>query len=137
MLGIQFVKLNANWNADPNAPEANLIDGGDYVELTFLLNSFAFDAVDGERATLHFTDCSRWLLGGTNDEGWYLGQCRYSGIAPTWGEFYEIVGDDPLALAALDPDEWEPARGAGRRHFLFYLRDETFECFASDWHLIR
>jgi hypothetical protein len=29
-------------------------------------------------------------LGRTNDEGWYLGQCRFSKVAPTWGEFYHV-----------------------------------------------
>ncbi len=69
-------------------------------------------------------------------EGWYRGQCRFSGIAPEWGEFYEVEGD---LLLAQEPNDWkaglakEPRQGS--RHFLFYMRDETFECDAIDWRV--
>jgi hypothetical protein len=60
-----------------------------------------------------------------------------SGIADTApslrrGEFYEIVGPDALAHAPID---WQSTNhvNAGKRHFLFYLRDGTFECFADAW----
>jgi hypothetical protein len=71
-------------------------------------------------------------LGSTNDEGWCLGQCRYGAIAPAWGKFSEIVGPDALAHAPID---WQSTNhvNAGKRHFLFYLRDRTFECFADAW----
>jgi hypothetical protein len=45
----------------------------------------------------------RYRLGNTNDEGWYRGQCRFSKLAPAWGEFYEVEGD-PLMDKA--PDDW-------------------------------
>jgi hypothetical protein len=88
--------------------------------------------VPNEQGSLTFIECSEWGLGSTNDEGWHLGQCRYSRIAPEWGEFYEIVGTDPLAH---EPNDWKSTGQAdvGKRHFLFYLRDETFECFANEW----
>ena len=128
----KFEQLNVGWNADPNVPEPRVtLENGD-VLLSFALNSFIFDRFKlGERGTLRFTGCSRYLLGGTNDEGWYRGQCRYSKIAPQWGEFYEVVGDDPLRDQST---EWESNAGSGRdRHFLFYFRDDTFECIADDW----
>ncbi|MBU3972721.1 MAG: hypothetical protein KKE42_02845, partial [Alphaproteobacteria bacterium] len=86
----------------------------------------------GAEAVLTFAGCTRWRLGLTNDHGWFGGQCRYSGIAPAWGEFYEIVDDDPVRDA---PDDWrvEGSDKPSGRHFLFYLRDETFECMADDW----
>jgi hypothetical protein len=128
----EFRQLNIGWNADPNVPDSRVTSDNSDVMLRFTLNSFVFDRFRfGERGTLRFTDCSRYRLGGTNDEGWYLGQCRYSKIAPQWGEFYEIVGDDPLRYEST---EWVTATGSGRdRHFLFYLRDGTFECIADDW----
>jgi hypothetical protein len=74
-------------------------------------------------------------LGATNDEGWYRGQCRFSRLAPSWGEFYEVAGD---LLLSKCPNDWryvsqEPGRAL--RHFLFYLRDETFECDARAYAL--
>jgi hypothetical protein len=66
-----------------------------------------------------------------NDEGWYLGQCRFSKIAPAWGEFYEVDGD--LKLESV-PNDWivvGPESRTTAKHFLFYLRDQTFECDAE------
>lgn len=127
-----FLQLNVGWNAEPNAPEPRVAPSGHDILLTFDLNAFVYKQFsEGERGTLRFTNCSRYRLGSTNDEGWYRGQCRYSTIAPCWGEFYELVGDDPLKD---QPDDWRAAGGSGAsRHFLFYFRDETFECFAEDW----
>ena len=82
---------------------------------------------------LTFQDCWRYRIGPTNDEGWYKGQCRFSRIAPQWGKFYEVSGDLRLERVTLD---WivnaadVPKVG---RHFLFYFRDETFECDATSW----
>jgi hypothetical protein len=89
---------------------------------------------DRQRGSLRFTDCWRYRLGPTNDEGWYLDQCRFSKLAPAWGEFYEVAGD--LLLERL-PDSWVVLgdRTKESRHFLFYLRDGTFECDAASWGL--
>jgi hypothetical protein len=132
----QFVRLNLDWNAEPNDPGEQIEQIGPEVRLSFSLNPWQYDAGEGERAELHFSDCSKWRLGPTNDEGWHRGQCRYSGVAPAWGEFYEIVGDDPLRDA---PDDWREIGSTQRpqRHFLFYLRDQTFECIAAEWRLHR
>lgn len=136
MTDLTFKHLNHGWNAEPNAPEERVSVSGDTVHLTFYLNPWAYAAEEEERATLSFGNCSAWRLGGTNDEGWYKGQCRYSGIAPAWGEFYEISGQD---ARQPQPDDWHllAGRAAEPRHFLFYLRDCTFECFAAGWRLER
>lgn len=126
-----FVRLNIGWNAEPNVPEPKVL-----VESTALRLQFSLAAADtamiGPLAELRFDNCQRWRLGPTNDEGWYMGQCRYSGFAPRWGEFYELVGEDGLRRV---PTDWQPMpqAGSGVRHFLFYFRDETFECYASEW----
>jgi hypothetical protein len=35
----------------------------------------------------------------------------------------------------LEPSDWKVLRNGppASRHFLFYFRDETFECMAADW----
>ena len=131
-----FVKLNVGWNAEPNDPCETIAVDGDAVDLAFLLNPWAYDASEGNIARLIFTGVNRWRIGSTNEEGWYRGDCRYSGIAPAWGEFYEIVGDDPHRNAPSDWHELAP-RADSTRHFLFYLRDSTFECIAADWSFHR
>ncbi|MGE3832819.1 MAG: hypothetical protein AB7F76_17655 [Parvibaculaceae bacterium] len=131
-----FVQLNIDWNADPNVPFPEVFVKDSEVRLWFLLNHFAYEAEKGEAGILVFNGCSAWRLGSENDEGWYLGQCRYSRLAPAWGQFYELRGDDDLRDL---PDDWQVPhpRGNGQRHFLFYMRDDMFECLALDWRLER
>jgi hypothetical protein len=131
---LDFHHLNLGWNADPNCPETEVIVVGTTVVVTFRAKAFPLRA-DG---FLVFNNCSSWMLSSINDHAYFLGQCRY-GVkapaerkAPEWGEFYEIVGDDPLAHAG---DDWQylsqPA--LTDNHYMFYMRDDTFECFADSW----
>ena len=126
-----FTRLNDGWNAEPNAPGPNVVEDGDDVVLRFFLNAFQFpEFKEGDLGILRFSDCSRYRLGPTNDEGWYRGQCRFSKRAPAWGEFYLATGDSNLLDA---PEDWRylaPPRGEVK-HFLFYFRDNTFECVAE------
>jgi len=128
-----FTKLNHGWNAEPNCPAPLVSMIGKDLTLEFLLNPFQFpDFANAEKGILLFSNCWRYRLGTTNHEGWYRGQCRFSQIAPSWGELYEVNGDlllSKLSLKWITTDEQSPLS----RHFLFYLRDETFECDATDW----
>lgn len=130
---LSFRKLNEGWNAEPNAPNPRVAISGRDLLLRFLLNPYRFKSfAEDDEGVLRFENCVRYRLGATNDEGWYRGQCRYSKLAPEWGEFYEIVGPDPQLV---DPTDWKLAGGVSTssRHFLFYFRDGTFECVAADW----
>ena len=128
-----FTKLNAGWNAEPNGSEPHAFVEGTSLVLEFLLNDMQCpEYKNAEKGVLRFSDCWRYRIGSTNDEGWYRGQCRFSRLAPAWGEFYEVQGDlllDKLPLKWVTIGEPPPAS----RHFLFYLRDQTFECDASTW----
>ena len=85
----------------------------------------------GERRRLLFEECRRYRLGPTNDEGWFAGECRFCGIVPKWGQFYEVSGDLKLNEC---PNDWiEVGGGSGSCHYLFYFRDETFECDADSF----
>ena len=97
-----FKHLNKDWNAEPNAPDARVAVTGSQVRLMFVLNPWAYEAEEEEKGCLTFKQCSMWRLGATNDEGWYRGQCRYSKSAPTWGEFYELLGRDDRSLEPID-----------------------------------
>lgn len=131
-----FERLNDDWNAEPNAPYEEVTVGGATVRLTFFLNPWADEAEEDERGRLTFEHCSIWRLGATNDEGWYAGQCRYGKAAPAWGEFYVLLGEDDQRLT---PTDWHELAliTPEKRHFLFYLRDNTFECFAEEWRFER
>jgi hypothetical protein len=136
MSSLVFKRLNDGWNAEPNAPTPKVEVNGSQVRLEFFLNPFAYQAEEEEIGCVRFSECSMWRLGPTNDEGWHAGQCRYSKIAPAWGEFYELLGHDSQRT---EPTDWQVPKppGSGDRHFLFYLRDETFECIAGEWKFER
>jgi hypothetical protein len=131
-MSTSFIKLNDNWSAEPNSPAPAISHSGNDVTLEFRLNSFKFKQFsEGDRGRLVFRNCWRYRLGGANDEGWYRGQCRFSEVAPAWGEFYQVQGDLKLDSS---PDPWlvlSPEPQVPVKHFLFYLRDGTFECDAE------
>lgn len=125
-----FTKLNDTWDAEPNAPQPDIMIEGQDLVLTFTLN-------DGRPAELRFPGCWRYRAGSTNDEGWYRKQCRFSLIAPEWGQFYEVSEYLRLDFA---PNDWiilDPTFMGESRHFLFYFRDETFECDSQEWRFQR
>ncbi|MEQ1406567.1 hypothetical protein ABK249_16675 [Neorhizobium sp. Rsf11] len=130
-----FIRLNTDWNAQPNVPLPEILTNGTALELRILLTAPRQRDEESDAIKLTFYDCRTWRLGSPNDEGWYRGQCRYGSLAPEWGHFYEIAGEDPLRD---QPDDWQtmPLPGKGKRHYLFYLRDETFECIADRWMLM-
>jgi hypothetical protein len=129
-----FKKLTVDWNAEPNAPTPQITLWDRDVVLSFYLNSFAFPQFkEGDVGQLRFRNCWRYRFGPTNDEGWRRGQCRFSKIAPGWGEFYEVSGD---LLLELCPPDWKEVswKEDTQKHCLFYFRDGQFECDAESWH---
>lgn len=59
-----FKKLNNDFDADPNAPDPKISLLGNYVVLSFFLNSFLWDNVsEGETGTLTFLNCLQYRLG--------------------------------------------------------------------------
>ncbi len=130
----EFTQLNQDWNAHPNTPDPQIAVTDTDLEVQLKPNHYQFRAFAGvERITLQFYNCARYRLTALNDHGWYGGQCRFSGLAPNWGEFYEITGNSRDDLA---PTPWIDLQGSGTRHFHFYLRDETLEVKADQWELM-
>lgn len=127
-----FERLNHGWNAEPNAPAEQLSAVGECVTLEFYVNAFIFhDVREDDRGRLIFHGVTKYRRGPTNNEGWYRGQCRFSGLAPAWGEFYAVTGDlrdEAVRWIVLSHPDQRP-----RVRYLFYLRDTTFECDAVSW----
>ncbi len=133
-LATYFKKLNEGWDAEPGAPEPHVRADEAGLTLTFFLNPQLNPQFrDYDRGELFFPNCWRYRLGYPNDEGWYKGHCRFRCVAPDWGDFYEVTGD----LLDSGPSDWvllRPDHSGVSRHFLFYLKDETFECDADSWN---
>ena len=136
---MDFIKLNENWNADPNAPEPILAVKGNIIIIDFYLNYFLFkDFKENDRGRLTFRNCSKYAFNGMNDEGYYYGQYRYKYTELPWGQFYQLSTDPtdfPSENVVLDPN----ADPKNLKHFLFFFRDNTFECYAEsfEFDLIR
>src|SRR3989442_1380600 len=127
----EFPHLNIGWNAEPNAPEPHVEVHGFDIILRFYVNPFRFkEFEEDEIGFLRFVNVAPYRLGPTNDEGWYRAQCRFSQIAPKWGEFYEVSSDSETLKG---PTDWRVlnTRTVEAHHFLFYFRDNTFECVAE------
>jgi len=99
----EFIKQNNDWNAQPNAPRPSVRVDGSNLLLEFFPNHYVFPDYEAiSKIVLIFHNCWRYRIGSVNDEGWFRGQCRFSKVAPAWGEFYEVRGD----LKLEDIKDW-------------------------------
>ncbi|WP_448138472.1 hypothetical protein [Sphingobacterium siyangense] len=129
---IDFIQLSKNWNAHPVSPEVNLQIVGKNLIMEIYLNHYMFDSfVEGDKARITFENSYKYSLNSCNDEGYYYGQYRINWKQLEWGEFYEIIsGLDrklPKPIVQLSDDS------DNKRHFLFFFKDETFECLADNY----
>ena len=132
---MQYIKLNKNWNAGPNAPEPQISLVENTIELSFLLNPFAFEHIDeNEKGKLEFRDVYAYRLVSINNEEYFHDEFRYGNDQLPWGEFYELLesnwdSDFPDDKIIVD----ESVDKTEIRHFLFFFRDSIFECLATDY----
>lgn len=132
---IDSLQITTDWNADPVSPEIELkIDGIDLI-MEIYLNHYQFNQFnEGDKVKIRFKDCAKYSLNTCNDEGYNYGQYRIKPTELVWGEFYEIKNgldrNMPHPVVKIQNDNQE------RKHFLFFFKDETFECLASDFELL-
>lgn len=130
---LKFIQLNTDWNAEPNAPDLRIEQDDTSLVVRFRPNPFPYSEFGRVSFILvRFENCERYRITSINDHGWYAGQCRFSGLAPAWGEFYEILGD---TRDDQDGTPWIAMNGLGARHFHFYFRDEALQVKAFDWRM--
>lgn len=132
---ISFEQLNIGWNAEPNAPELNITVNETDVIIEFYLNTFAYEGfLEGNKAKIIFHNCYLYRVGAPNNEGFYNhNQSRYKKYGIEWGEFYLVHNSDwrenfpdPIYVGTFSDN---------LQHYLFYFRDETFECVASSYSI--
>lgn len=131
---IDYIQITKDWNADPVSPEIELkVDGIDLI-MEIYLNHFQFDKFQkGDKVKIRFKNCTEYSLNTCNDEGFYYGQYRIKPTEFEWGEFYEIKSG--LDRNLPNPIEIIQNDNSDRKHFIFFFKDETFECIASDYYL--
>lgn len=134
---MNFIKLNHNWNSAPNGTDVNIIVSGTDLAVSFELNSLQYTEFScGDIGTLMFHHCMQYRLGSPNLEGFYsFGESRFKEYGVAWGEFY-LVEESDWQETFSDLIAVSHQRPAEMHHYLFYLRDETFECIASDYDFL-
>ena len=132
---IQFEQLNIGWNAEPNAPELSISVECDAVIIMFYLNAFAYEGYsEGDKVKITFHNAYQYRVGAPNDEGFYIyNQSRYKKYGVKWGEFYLVHNSDwqenfPEPIKVGIPND-------NLKHYLFYFKDEAFECIASSYSI--
>jgi len=135
---MKFKRLNNGWDAEPNAPMPviELLKAVSVIKLSFYLNSFIHEDVEEEdKGILEFNNCYQYRIGATNDEGFYRGQCRFYKIGIVWGNFYNIINSTWRTDFPSDKIMGDSTliNNPNLNHYLFYFRDETFECIAESY----
>ncbi|WP_026705997.1 hypothetical protein [Flavobacterium soli] len=131
---IDYIQITKDWNADPVSPEIELkVDEIDLI-MDIYLNHFQFDKYqEGDKVKIRFKNCAEYSLNTCNDEGFYHGQYRIKPSKLEWGEFYEIKSG--LDRKLPNPIKIIQNDNSDRKHFIFFFKDKTFECLASDYYL--
>nr|WP_299382190.1 hypothetical protein [Allomuricauda sp.] len=134
-----YVKLNFDFDAEPNAPSPDISINDSTLILKFLLNPFLWDNVeDDEQAELHFYDVLKYRLGGPGSDNFSDFRYYDEGI-DNYG-FYHLKNsywtkDFPLDEKVVSE---EPNSENGVfKHYVFFFRDNTFECIAEDFKFVR
>ena len=129
---INYNRISIDWNADPISPEIELNQIGFDLTMDIYLNHYAFENYKvGDKAKIRFINCSIFSLNTCNEEGYYYGQYRTNANELPWGEFYEIKSG--LSRELPEPVVQLSTDLINKRHFLFFFKDETFECLADDF----
>jgi len=131
---IEYIHISNDWNADPVEPKIVLEVDGSNLIMDIYLNHYVFEEFEeGDKVKIEFSNCSKYSLNKCNDEGYYYGQYRTNPNELPWGEFYEIKNgvntDFPEPIISI------ASNIKGERHFIFFFKDETFECLAKNYNL--
>lgn len=128
--------LTKDWNANPNDPQLQMLVEGATITLEFYVNAYQFENFnEDDKARVRFLRVHKYALNGMNDEGYYTEQYRYTNTELHWGEFYKIdtdwQNDFPkeylVAIRKPNPDK--------QNHYIFFFKDDTFECVAEGYKL--
>jgi hypothetical protein len=143
---IFFVRQANAIEANPNTAEPIVEIVGKDILLTYDLKNWSED----ESAIIRFHDVLIYRTGDPNDEGFYRGgephivnDSMYSLLScpdiEFW-DFYEVIGFDwksGLVGKQVHVMDQEFQRKTGYRHFVFFMKDGTFECVCQAWEQVR
>lgn len=132
---MKIQKLNKNWSAEPSVPPETIKQTDDGIEVNFVLNSLPYEYIeDGEKGKLEFYDVFAYRKAASNSEEISKRKIPLKVDQIPLGDFYELLDskwktDFPTDKIIVD----ETKKTSKHRHFIFFLKDATFECLASDF----
>lgn len=132
---MKIQKLNKNWSAEPSVLLESIKRTDDGIEVNFVLNSLPYEYIEeGEKGKLEFYDVYAYRNGPSNSEEISKRKIPLKVDQIANGDFYELLDskwktDFPTDKIIVD----ETKKTSKLRHFLFFLKDSTFECLASDY----
>ncbi|WP_421813555.1 hypothetical protein [Flagellimonas sp.] len=135
-----YIKLNLDFDAEPNAPGPEILINDSTLILKFLLNPFLWENVkDDEQAELHFIDTLKYRLGGPGSDN-FKDFRYYDKDIDNYG-FYQI--NDSNWMRDFPSDEKVVSKvgyssfKSNYKHYVFFFRDNTFECVAEGFKFVR
>lgn len=139
MLRIQLKKINHNYESDPNIAEPIVKLHNNELSLYFRLNSFSFNFQAGQKGCIKFNDCFALRIGAPNDEGFDLNTDsfwkREQFLAIQWNSFYEVI-DKPSISYLQKFYKLSERVPPGIHHYVFFMKEATFECLATSFNEI-
>lgn len=132
---MKVIQLNKNWKSDSNAPKENIIQNENGIEVEFLLDSFNYEHIDqGEKGKIEFYEVYAYRNVSSIAEEISKRKIPIKVDQIPLGDLYELLDskwktDFPEDKIIVD----ESKKTSKLRHFLFFLKDTTIECLASDY----
>lgn len=132
---MKFNKLNKNWNAASDSPNPEVSNIEEGISLSFFLNAIDYDHIDEEeKGSINFFGLHKYSIVSVDEEEYSSGQFRFKKEQLPWGMFYELPNSKwqnnfPDDAIIID----NSVNKKGLRHFIFFFKDEIFECLASEY----
>lgn len=142
---VTFQKQNIPYAADPGVARPHVEKVGNDLLLTFTVQD------SGVSGAILFMEPLMFRVGDPNDEGFYR-----SGFEPgiinesiyskkrfpdlKFWDFYEVFGVDwksDLLGTSTDVLTQNFKEKEGFHHFVFFMKDGTFECVAREWEITK
>jgi len=132
---MKIQKLNKNWSAEPSVLLETIKLTDDGIEVNFLLNSLPYEYIEeGEKGKLEFYDVYAYRKAASNSEEITKRQIPFKADLIPLGDFYELLDSKWKTDFSEDKIIVDESKKTSKlRHFLFFLKDSTFECLASDY----
>ncbi len=133
-MNIELKKLNKNYQSDPNiaVPQIQLYE--DSLKLSFDLNYFTYPFDEGQRGIIKFTKCGGFRIGSPNDESFFTDSNslwnKENFPKLEWDSFYEVIG---ASQSHIDSFYKKSNQIENLNHYVFFMKEATFECLAESF----